>query len=560
MKSYHLNFILIAVATVISLVISPVSAQKIPRNQFPASEEPIQPTQKKPPSSPETSPARETNETVTITIDRFEFRGNSAFSDAQLNDLVADYLQRPLTFPELLTVEQIITDEYTKAGYINSGAVIPADQTFAATGGVVEIIILEGEIEQLIVTGTERLKTGYVRDRVAQATRSPFNQQQLLKALQLLQLNPLIKTVSAELSAGVRPQASILEVTIEEANPFQATVFTDNGRSPSVGSWRRGITLNHGNLLGFGDHAFLAYTNTDGSDSLDSSYTFPLNSRNGTLTLAGGFNNTEVVEPPFDQLDIIGDSLYLDLSVRQPLVLKPTEEFALGITASWQRSETALLGENFPLSRGADEEGITRISTIRFFQDWTKRNPRDVIALRSQFSLGIDAFDATINKDNLPDGRFFAWRGQAQYVRLLAQDTLFVLRSDLQLAGDELVPLEQIGVGGFRSVRGYRQDTLLTDSAFFATAEVRLPVLRVRNLEGVLQIVPFIDFGVGWNHGDSLDPDPNSLVGLGLGLNWQMGNQLNARLDYGIPLTDIDQRDRTLQEEGIYFSVNYTPF
>jgi hemolysin activation/secretion protein len=47
------------------------------------------------------------------------------------------------------------------------------------------------------------------------------------------------------------------------------------------------------------------------------------------------------------------------------------------------------------LSPGADEEGRTRISAIQFFQDWTKRNSREVIAARSQFSLGVGALDAT---------------------------------------------------------------------------------------------------------------------------------------------------------------------
>jgi hemolysin activation/secretion protein len=49
-------------------------------------------------------------------------------------------------------------------------------------------------------------------------------------------------------------------------------------------------------------------------------------------------------------------------------------------------------------------------------------------------------------------------------------------------------------------------------------------------------------------------------LGLGLGLQWQMGDKLNARFDYGIPLTDVQDSDNTLQEDGVYFSVNYSPF
>ena len=114
--------------------------------------------------------------------------------------------------------------------------------------------------------------------------------------------------------------------------------------------------------------------------------------------------------------------------------------------------------------------------------------------------------------------------------------------------------------GGFQSVRGYRQDSLLTDNGVLASAEVRIPVFKAKKIDGVLQVVPFVDFGVGWNKSDSDSSDTNTLIGVGMGLQWRMGNNFNARIDYGIPLTDVDDRDRTLQEEGFYFSVNYSPF
>ncbi|HEY9708435.1 MAG TPA: ShlB/FhaC/HecB family hemolysin secretion/activation protein, partial [Oculatellaceae cyanobacterium] len=266
------------------------------------------------------------------------------------------------------------------------------------------------------------------------------------------------------------------------------------------------------------------------------------------------------VEPPFDRIDITGNSRYYELSFRQPLVLTPTKEFALGVTTSRQESATKLLGEEFPLSAGADDNGKTRISTLRFFQEWTQRNPQEIFAVRSQFSLGLGVFDATINNDP-PDSRFFSWRGQAQYVRLLAPETLLLVRSDAQLATRALVPLEQFGLGGLRSVRGYRQDVLLTDNAVFTSAEVRLPIYRARKLGGVLQLAPFIDFGIGWNSSGGTVPGNNTLVSFGLGLQWQMGNRLTARFDYGIPLIDINSGEkRTLQEQGLYFSLNYSPF
>ena len=178
-----------------------------------------------------------------------------------------------------------------------------------------------------------------------------------------------------------------------------------------------------------------------------------------------------------------------------------------------------------------------------------------MFAVRSQLSLGIGALNATINAEP-PDSRFFSWRGQGQYVRLLARDSLLVVRTDMQFADRGLLPLEQFRIGGLNSVRGYRQDLLFTDNGLFLSTEVRLPLVRVEEVEGVLQIVPFVDFGVGWNSSDFPEPDPNTLVGVGLGVLWQMSDRLSARFDWGIPLMDVNSERKTLQENGLYFTLD----
>jgi hemolysin activation/secretion protein len=497
-----------------------------------------------------------------ISVSRFEFEGNTAFSNQDLAKVTAPFINRPITFTELLQVETAVTKKYTEAGYINSGAVIAAGQTLSPTSAVVKIQIIEGGLEEIRISGTKRLQPNYVRSRLKLATARPLNQKRLLEALQVLQLDPLIQTISADLSAGSRPESGVLAVTVQESKTFKTEFFADNNRAPSVGSFRRGFRVNQGNLLGFGDGISFEYANTSGSNALNLSYRIPVNARNGAVTVSGGVSLTNVIEKPFDFLDISGNSYSVDVSFRQPIIQTPKQEFALGITASRQESnvKSSKVPElNSFLSPGSDTNGTTRISALRLFQDWTRRGSEDVFSVRSQFNAGFGVLDATIN-DTPPDGRFFDWRGQAQYVRLLARDTLFVFRSDLQLSPGALVPVEQFSLGGQQSVRGYRQDALLTDNGVSASAEVRFPILRVKSIKGLLQIVPFVDFGLGWNSGGNADPSPNTLVGVGVGLQWQMGNSLNARFDWGIPLTDIRSDKKSLQEQGLYFSINYSPF
>ncbi|MGK7901480.1 MAG: ShlB/FhaC/HecB family hemolysin secretion/activation protein [Hormoscilla sp.] len=499
----------------------------------------------------------------TIIVSGFEIVGNTAFSEAELQKVLEKFANRPITFAELLQVEAVITQLYIDNGYLNSGASI-SPQTLET--GTVTVRITEGSLAQINVTVDGRLNPGYVRSRLAIGGRDPLNVNHLQEALQLLQIDPLIENIRAELSQGTRRELWTLDVEVKVAPAFEPQIIADNSRNPSVGSFQREAQLYHGNLLGLGDKISIAYNNTDGSDGYEGSYSLPINGRNGTIDFLYRSVDSDIIEPPFSDLDIKSNSRSYELTYRQPVVRRARvgsgsiRELALGLSATRRESDTTLLGERFPLSLGANSRGETRISAVRFFQEWTQRTSREVLAARSQFSLGVGALDATINKDE-PDSRFFAWRGQGLWLRQLGPDANLVLRSDIQLATIDLVPLEQFGLGGIRSVRGYRQDALLADNGVFASAELFLPVWRVPQKDMVLSFIPFVDVGTVWNSGRK-NPDDTTLLSLGVGLQWQIAEKLRVRLDWGIPLIDINQnqRERTWQENGLYFSIELNPF
>lgn len=487
-----------------------------------------------------------------IIVNRFEVVGNSIFPTEEIDIILAIYQDRPLSLAELFQARSAITKLYTEKGYVNSGAYIPPQEL---DNGVVKIAVLEGTLEDIKIRGTKRLNESYVRSRIERYSTAPINVDEILEALQLLRLDPLIDNVSAELSAGINPGTSLLEIEIEEADNFKIRSQFDNQRSPSVGTNRRGAGFEHSNLLGFGDRITFDYINTEGSDDLDFSYGIPINSKDGTLRMAYGFSTNDIIEDPFTPLDIETESQYLEFGFRQPLINTPQRELALGMTFSYQDSNTKLLDDPFPLSPGADEDGNTKISALRFFQEYVNRNEQQVIALRSQLSFGLDVFGATIN-DDAPDSLFLAWRGQSQWIRRLDQDFLLVLRGDLQLSTTDLVPVEQFRIGGANSVRGYRQDFALADSGLTAGAEMRVPLFRVRKMDGILHLTPFIDLGTIWNTND-VEIDTDFLAAIGLGLNFSTGYGFNARIDWGIPLVDVEKRGDSLQEDGIHFSLDF---
>lgn len=442
-----------------------------------------------PPPAPTPQPPEEIEGLSTIRVKRFVFKGNTIFSNDELTVVTAPFLGREVSFAELLQARDAVTDLYVSKGYTTSGAFIPVPENKGVLSkeGLVTIQVVEGKVEDVIVTGSDRLRN-YVRSRLKAATSPILNQNRLFEALQLLQVDPLIQNISAELAAGSQQGLTLLNVRVAANQPIRLDAILNNYRSPAVGSLERGVQFSHANLLGLGDRLGLTYLNTDGSNGGAASYAVPFNSNNGTVQFDFSTVSSRVVEPPFSQIDILGDSHTYELTVRQPLIRaassQSTEEFAVGLTASRQESDSSLLGEPFPTSLGADAAGRTRISALRLFQEYTQQGDQQVLIGRSQFSLGLDILGATDNPSP-PDGQFFSWLGQAEYVRRLAPDALLLVRGGLQVADRPLVPIEQLSIGGPQTVRGYRRDQVLANSGALASIEGRIPIFRSSTLPGL---------------------------------------------------------------------------
>ena len=485
-----------------------------------------------PPAPSETVPSETApSETDRFFVRAFDIQGSTVFSPEDFARATANYVNRELAFSDLLEVRSTITQMYVDAGYVTSTALLPP-QTLDSD--IVRIQIIEGSLEDIQVRGTDRLHPNYIRNRLARADRIPLNTDRIIAVLQLLQLNPRIQSTSAELSAGTRPGQSVLTVEVTEANRVKVDVNLNTDRSPSIGIFERGIRLEDLNLFGQGDRFAVGFRNTDGSNIIESSYSYPFNAMEGTATIALSQNWADVIEEPFDTLDISAAATDWTVSFRQPIILEPTAEFALGITGFLRRARTVFTQDRigFPL-RGSGPDGRTRLSVLRFEQDGLWRDSRQVVAGRSEFSFGLDILDATSNPSG-PDGQYFIWRGQLQWARALPASAVWVVRGNVQLADRELPPVEQFRLGGRTSVRGYRESLLLADNGTSFSTEIRIPLFDDRDGVGRFQIVPFADLGAGWNNGGLSVGRPNdALASTGLSLLWQQSDRLEARFTWG---------------------------
>jgi hemolysin activation/secretion protein len=236
-------------------------------------------------------------------------------------------------------------------------------------------------------------------------------------------------------------------------------------------------------------------------------------------------------------------------------------EIALGLKLHKSKSRTFLLDEPFAFT-GSDD-GVNEQTALRFSQEWVHRSLTQVMAVHSSLNFGLDMWNATI-LDREPDARFVSWLGQFQWIRQIdIFPSQLMFRLYCQWSDDPLLPAEKFSIGGTSTVRGYRQNLITTDNGIVSSAEWRIPVARVRipgisrtPADGEILIIPFFDYGRGWNT-DTDDPIPSDIYSIGIGTRWHIGRLLRAEIFWGYGLRSVDDPvNYDLQDDGIHFQIS----
>lgn len=474
-----------------------------------------------------------------IKVNQIEFIGNTVFSDSELEKIIKPLPARPVSLYELYQLRSKITDFYLKKGYISSAAFISPQQF---SRGIVKIRVIEGVLTNVEIKGLSKIKEGYIYQRLPLG--KPVNQDSLFRAIALLNEDPLIKKLSAEL-VRLTPKNNALIVKVEEERSLKSQLNITNSYSPSIGTLGGTAKVQY-HLLGYGDLLSLNYslTRKDGLSRYGAGYSFPFNAKNGTISLSYSNADSKIVEEPIvSALDIQSGLSAYRLNLRQPIDLSVNSQLALEIGFDQIQSQSSVNGTSFAFTRGLPD-GEVRLSALRLVQEYSTRDETNSFIARSQFSLGLDLFDATVSDTGI-DGLFWSWQGQAQYQKKFAQ-TVLVSNLNVQLSDDRLLPIEQISLGGKNSVRGYRDNLSLGDNGLFGGIEVQIPVLISKKV--ILKLVPFFDAGTVWNN-SSEEIIANTVFSTGLGLDLELNRLVRAKVDYAIPLTNTDLPSQFANQE-----------
>lgn len=495
----------------------------------------------------------------TFVLRSVSIEGNTVINDAALEAVAEKYLNHPVSTTQLHELRRELTMVYVNAGYINSGAVLPDQKV---ENGVVRFLIVEGELSQIEVEGNEKVSTSYFTDRIGLSDGPPLNVDALQERMQIMLEDPRVERINSTLEPGDRPGESKLAVDVTEGQRTSLQITFDNNRSPSVGEIQAGMHVQLQNFTSVAERVLFDWWQTKGLTDINGRLEIPVSAQDTMAFARVQYSSADVVEPPGSDIGVSSESQDLELGISHPIYREVGKTFSVSVSLNPRRSETFLLGRPFSFSPGV-QDGVSLVVPLRIGLNWLDRSRLQVLAARSIFSFGLPIFGATRNDGSLPDGTYFAWLGQAQWVRRWTDGGInTVLRADAQLTPNSLLPLEQFTVGGPLSVRGYRTNQMVRDSGYAASAEVRIPIFKLPIegisqgfADGTVELAPFFDLGGGWNT-QSPTPDPSFISSIGAGLRWNISRDVYANLYYAEALNNVPQNQSgSLQDDGISFQI-----
>ena len=481
---------------------------------------------------------------------------------------------------------QLINRAFLSAGFVNSGVVLPPQPDPASK--VLELRLILGALvgrdedsRAVSVTwsggSSQGLSADYVRNRMPSAQQRPFSAVHLERDFRLLAEDPAISTVNAEIRPGARPGEADLQLTVLPQDRLDLYLTAANNRSPAVGGERFAIGGSLRNLVASGDVISGEFGITEGLEDATLGYSTPFLTPRTSLTFRGSLNDAAVVDRALVPLDIESRDRAAEIGINHRLIQEPltprsatggwrsAKVASLGLSLAHRRARTFLLGEPFSFSPGS-VDGRSEYTALRLAGDYVARNVDQVVAASVIWTIGLDGTRSDVPGIPNPGRYFKVLLAQLNYARRLNRSGLELqARLVAQTTDGPVYSGERFSAGGGTSVRGYRENLLLTDQGILGSVELsqRFSLSRKRAASGfdlgAFSVAAFVD-GAKVRNASQPQPGTRSIHSLGASLSWIPSDAILARLTYGIALKDVDiAGDRDIQDDGIHFLVTLYP-
>lgn len=410
----------------------------------------------------------------------FAIEGNSVLPVVDIEAAVQGQLGPRRSMKSVEAARAALQAAYERAGYLTVGVDVPEQ---SVDDGVVRLVVVEGHVGALYVTGSKYHDQGFIRARVASLAPGSvpdFNQVQA----QLATVNRAEdRRVQPILKPGSRPGTVDVELQVNDSLPLSGSLELNNQHSRDTEPLRLLGTVRHANLFQV-DHALSLMLQTAPQDTAQSrvlvaNYLVPQeDGRAWTVSLSVSDSDVETL----GGTQILGQGT------------------TLGVRRSWafagaSGAASLTLGADLKFLQENTVFGTDSISTplhylpfqVAYADQWEGGYGRLqfhsslVFALAPLLAREVDCpladgspgrADQFACKRQGGDGSFALLRWDARLSPPVPWGRL-MLRLAGQYAAQPLVSAEQFSIGGADSVRGYFDGEASGDHGLMGTVEWR---------------------------------------------------------------------------------------
>jgi hemolysin activation/secretion protein len=450
--------------------------------------------------------------TKCVLITEINLLDANSLSNFRKKRIVAPFIGKCMQAETLANIIKAVNDYYQSKNYITTQVKVPKQNL---QSGIFELQIIEGKVEK-ISFGKDRLI-----EKMQKFTAFGNAEGDVLKIDEInqgiYQINRLQSNqVVMKIEPGNEIGASIIKIDNDQKFPAKFTIGKDNLGNKFTGVQRTNFSANFDNLLFLNDNLNLNYSTNlhDESQikdikSFSSSFSIPFKYN----TFSYDFSRSEFKGQNSGQnasSTLTGFSQSNKFTLDRVLLNQTNLRLSTNASLTDKSSASYLNGDKITISE-------RRLSILNVgFAASSYINNSTNIYFNPSYSKGLKIMNAKKDLSNIsnitPKAQFDVFKLYANFSKKFTlpkinAPTTFVSEFSSQYAKQTLFGSEQFSVGGYYSVRGFRESYINGDSGYYLRNKINFNIGSLITPEGLgffsknlvhlnkFSVEPFYDYG-----------------------------------------------------------------
>jgi len=459
-----------------------------------------------------------------------------------LKSALEPFLRKSLTQDRLDRIKEAVIDQYEKMHRPIVDVYFPEQNL---SQGYLQIVVVEGKLSSYQFRGQKYSSKKRLEKMVGIRPGEPVDLDHISTALAWWNRNPFRYT-NAIFSPGKTTGTTDIELVTDDAIPLRPYAGADNTGNQETGYDRIFGGIQIGSVFGFDqvlNYQYTVSTEWNRFWAHTASYALPV-AKQHQLYFFGGYSRLKarLSSGVFDN-----DGRLTQISGRYQFFLSPLygpflHEFDFGY--DFKRTNTSLFFGEFTVSKTTPE--INQFMS-GYYLDY--KASRYLVSFNAEvfaapFKITPDQSNADFQTLRpFARNKYIYGRSRLSYTHFLPKQFSLAAVALFQGANQNLLPSEELGLGGYATVRGYAEREVNGDSGALLSLEIRMPPFSPvqrwsrKRVKDEWLFYGFLDYGLAHIHKTVPGEKRNIwLLGVGPGMRYSLSTNISLRAEYGFAL------------------------